>query len=87
MAKKADDIAAMLRRKFYELKHAAQDMFEQVSVFEDKDKKTRRRKQAEYIQKNASQEIWGLVFGLLDNKHMDELIWKVIKNGLKQNHS
>lgn len=83
LAAQADDIAAALRRRFFELKYAAEDMYEQVICIEHRDKRTQRKKQAAYIQKESPSEVWGLVFAMLDNKFEDSLVWQAVKRGLK----
>jgi hypothetical protein len=83
LAAQADDIAAALRREFFRLKYAAEEMYEQVICIEHRDRKTQRKKQAAYIQEEAPSEIWGLVFAMLDDKFDDSLVWQVVKRGLK----
>lgn len=83
LAAQADDIAATLRRKFSEFKYLAEDIYEQVICIEHRDYKTQRKKQAQYIQANAPQAVWGLVFAMLDDKFDDSLVWSAVKKGLK----
>lgn len=83
LSKQCDDIASLLRTKFFALKHEAEDTYEKI-----KDLPTR-KEQALTIQKCASQKVWGTVFTMLDSCKkqipqdvIDRMIWRVIFDSL-----
>lgn len=77
LAKQADDIAANLRRKMWDIKEEAVSYWQQVKDMAS------RKEQAMFIQKHAPQKVWGLVFALIDNRDIDYATWDVVKKGLK----
>lgn len=72
LQKEADDIAALLRTQFYDLKIKTEDIFYKV-----RDLPTR-KEQALAIQKTPDQRLWSLVFNMLDGHYNDRLLWRKI---------
>ena len=84
LAKECDDIASLLRTKFYAFKHIAEDIYESVKNLPT------RKEQALKIQNDPHREIYGVVFTMLDAQKksiapdiIDRMIWRVIYQGLE----
>lgn len=79
LLKEFDDIASELLRRHEAYKRAA---IEAHTCLKDLTIEIRKN-QALWIQKNVQREVWPFVFGLLDNKPVDDAIWRFIEKELK----
>lgn len=72
LQKEADDIASILRTKFYQYKNTAEDTYRLV-----KDLPTR-KDQALTIQAKCPRNLWSSVFLMLDSNFTDRNLWRII---------
>lgn len=72
MQKEADDIASVLRTKFYGYKNIAEDVYQIVKNLGT------RKDQAIKIQSICPRNLWSSVFLMLDSNYTDRNLWRII---------
>lgn len=74
--KDVDDIIAYLNTRLLHIKIEARNAYEQIKDYPS------RKLQAQWIQTHLRKDAWFIVFGLLDGKNEDELLYKALKHEL-----
>lgn len=80
-----DDVRAHVQGMFYEINNSAKDHLASMEYYLGFNKN--RKDQALWIQKNVPNELTGFVFGLLDNKDIEDGIWRLVIERVKQESS
>jgi RNA ligase len=74
-----DDVRAQVQKIYYEIKYDAEDLSKKIP----RGPNVTRKDQALWIQANSDPEQTGLLYSLLDNKDIEDNVWKLVARKLK----